>query len=115
MEEGAFDIAVDAGRLMMRSSKIAGGRRSALVFSVLLWCALSGCAMSPQRETQTEIRDFVARFVRAVNDADVNGFVACFAPDATAFFPSAANASRRSGRDAIRAAVAPTFSQGRPA
>lgn len=60
------------------------------------------------------MRVLVDRFVRSVNEANVDDFVACFAGDATAFFPSPANAMKRSGRDAIRAAVAPTFAQGPP-
>jgi uncharacterized protein (TIGR02246 family) len=114
MEECAVEIAIDAGKLMT-SLKIALRQWITLVASVLLCSALFGCAMPRQRDAENEIRAFVARFVRAVNDANVDDFVACFAPDATAFFPSAANAARRSGRDAIRAAVAPTFAQGRPA
>jgi uncharacterized protein (TIGR02246 family) len=83
-----------------------------LAIVALACTALSGCA-TPRR-AEPEIREFVARFVRSVNEANVDEFVACFSEDATAFFPSAANASKRTGRSAIRAAVTPTFAQGAP-
>ena len=76
---------------------------------------LGACAAPSQRSAEPEIVAVVSRLVRAVNDANVDAFVACFAEDATAFFPSEANAPRRTGRGEIRAAVAPTFSQGPPA
>ena len=79
-------------------------------------CAmLAACAAPNKRSVEPEILAFVSRFIRAVNEANVDAFVACFAEDATAFFPSEANAQRRKGREAIRAAVASTFSQGPPA
>ena len=57
-----------------------------------------------------EVRAFVERFLRSVNASNTDDFIACFASDATAFFPSAA--ARRTGTDAIRKAVQPTFAQG---
>jgi ketosteroid isomerase-like protein len=74
--------------------------------------ALSACASSPTRDSQAEISEFVERFIRSVNEPNVDDFVAAFAADATAFFPSPENASRRVGREDIRRAVAPTFMQG---
>jgi uncharacterized protein (TIGR02246 family) len=81
----------------------------------LICIALLGCTTPDSGKSDAQIRDFVAHFVRTVNEADAGGFVACFTEDATAFFPSSANAVRRTGRSEIRAAVAPTFAQGRPA
>ena len=76
---------------------------------------LAACAHVEPSASQADVRRFVDRFIRTVNEADVDGFVACFAPNATAFFPSAANAARKAGAAEIRAAVTPTFSRGRPA
>lgn len=77
----------------------------------LLACALlNGCAAV--RDPEAEVREFVDRFIRAVNEPNVDDFVAAFATDATAFFPSPQNAARRNGREDIRRAVAPTFMQG---
>lgn len=80
---------------------------------VALCVMLSACTTT--RSAEPEILEFVGRFIRSVNEANVDDFIACFSENATAFFPSAANAARRTGRAEIRAAVAPTFSQGRPA
>jgi uncharacterized protein (TIGR02246 family) len=85
-----------------------------LAAAVIACAMLSACAAPAQRNVEPEILAFVSRFIRAVNEANVDAFVACFSADATAFFPSEANAQRRKGRDAIRAAVAPTFSRGAP-
>jgi uncharacterized protein (TIGR02246 family) len=83
------------------------------VMLVVLLGALAGCATS--RNDESAVRELVARLVRAVNEANADEFLACFDANATAFFPSSANASRRVGREAIRAAITPTFNQGPPA
>jgi ketosteroid isomerase-like protein len=80
---------------------------------VLFVTALTACATV--RNDDAEVRELVLRLVRSVNAANVDDFVACFDANATAFFPSSANATRKVGREAIRAAVTPTFSQGPPA
>lgn len=82
-----------------------------LLIAALLAC---GCTSLADRD-QAAVRQLVDRFVRSVNEANTENFVQCFAPDATAFFPSPANAMRRTGRDAIRVAVAPAFAAGSPA
>ena len=82
---------------------------------ILLWLCVALAGGATPRDHEPEVRDFVTRFVRSVNEANVEDFVACFDTNATAFFPSSANATKRVGRDAIRAAVAPTFRQGPPA
>jgi uncharacterized protein (TIGR02246 family) len=73
--------------------------------------ALTACSTTPGR-TDAELRALLDRFIHAVNVADTDNFVACFAPDATAFFPSNASAARRTGIAEIRNAVAPVFAQG---
>jgi ketosteroid isomerase-like protein len=70
----------------------------------------ASCATTPSNEVG--IREFVERFVQAVNSSNTDDFMTCFAPSATAFFPSGASASRRSGVDAIRKAVQPVFALG---
>ena len=82
--------------------------RCIAVFSFL---SLASC-IAPQVQSDADVRPLLDRFIHAVNVADVDGFVACFATDATAFFPSSASAARRKGVDEIRSAVAPVFAQG---
>ena len=65
-----------------------------------------------RRDSHADVRIFVERFVQSVNASKTDDFVACFAPDASAFFPSGATAARRTGLDAIRKAVQPVFAQG---
>jgi ketosteroid isomerase-like protein len=84
------------------------------LIAVLACATLSSCTSTRPSNDEPQILEFVGRFIRSVNEANVDDFVACFSADATAFFPSAANASRRKGHDAIRAAVAPAFARGRP-
>jgi ketosteroid isomerase-like protein len=98
------------------SLQSAARRRIACVVLALSFCTgLAACAAPRTRAAEHDVREFVARLVLSVNDANADAFVACFAPDATAFFPSSANAARRTGHAAIRAAIAPTFARGRPA
>ena len=79
--------------------------------ALALLLSAAGCT-APRADS--EIRTLVERFVASVNAADVDAFVGFFADDATAFFPSPANAMRRSGLAEIRAAVAPVFAAGKP-
>ena len=72
---------------------------------------LAGCA-THRGDGSADVRVFVERFVQSVNASNTDDFVACFAPDASAFFPSGATAARRTGLDAIRKAVQPVFAQG---
>jgi ketosteroid isomerase-like protein len=76
--------------------------------------ALAACAHQAPSTADLEVHRFVTTFIQAVNEADIDDFVACFAEDATAFFPSASNAMVRTGTAQIRAAVAPTFQRGPP-
>jgi uncharacterized protein (TIGR02246 family) len=87
--------------------------RILLALAVLLM--LAGCDVSVGHGDEAAVRSVLDRFVRAVNEANVDEFVACFEEDASAFFPSQANAVRRVGREAIRAAVTPSFALGPPA
>lgn len=82
------------------------------VAALVLSFALAACTATPAHDSEGEVRAFIDRFIRAVNEPNVDDFVACFAVDATAFLPSPANAARRIGREDIRRAVAPTFMQG---
>src|SRR5262249_5812641 len=83
-----------------------------LAHRVLVALALLLAITVAQAETSdASVRSFVERFVTAVGNSDIDAFMACFAQDATAFFPSATNAERRTGIAAIRAGVAPTFAQ----
>jgi ketosteroid isomerase-like protein len=74
-----------------------------------LGVSLQGCAghFAP---SAARVDRLVEQFIAAVNAADTAAFVAFFADDATAFFPT--NAARISGTRAIRDAVAPAFAQG---
>jgi uncharacterized protein (TIGR02246 family) len=72
---------------------------------------LSGCT-SLVRANEASVRLLVEDFIAAVNAADTERFLAFFATDATAFFPSNASAARRRGVEQIRAAVAPVFALG---
>lgn len=74
-----------------------------------------GATSSRAHRDPQEVKELLDRFVLSVNEANTDDFVACFASDATAFLPSPANAMRRSGVEAIRAAVAPAFAAGPPA
>ena len=93
-------------------------RRKDLRFAVLTTIAIALCACTAARthadgdHVDAELRSLLDRFIKAVNLADTDGFVACFATDATAFFPSSASAARRSGIAEIRRAVEPVFAQG---
>jgi uncharacterized protein (TIGR02246 family) len=91
-----------AGLLLTRT------RALALLLAALLG---AGCASDPMHHKQ-ELQEALQRFLHAVNSANADAFVASFAEDATAFFPSAANAQRRRGSTEIRRAIEPSFAQG---
>jgi ketosteroid isomerase-like protein len=97
---------------MPAKKKSAYAPMNKAVAALWLSLAVSACATPPARDAQAEVRAFIDRFIRAVNEPNVDDFVASFAVDATAFFPSPENAARRVGREDIRRAVAPTFMQG---
>jgi uncharacterized protein (TIGR02246 family) len=78
----------------------------------VLAIALLAASCATTQRGEVEVRAFVERFVQSVNASDTDAFVACFATDATAFFPSGATASRRTGSEAIRRSVRPVFAQG---
>src|SRR5689334_15466798 len=46
--------------------------------------------------------ELVARFLTAFENLDLDAFMACFAPSASAFFPPPEPPHRHDGRDAIR-------------
>jgi len=88
--------------------KMNSGKAAVCVVALLL---TSSCATTRQ-DSEVEVRAVVERFLQAVNASNTDDFVACFASDATAFFPSSASASRRTGSEEIRKAVQPVFAQG---
>src|ERR1041384_2369867 len=53
--------------------------------------------------------DVVERFLAAFERLDLDAFMDCFAPDATAFFPEPEPNHRHDGREAIRARFAEVF------
>ena len=56
-----------------------------------------------------DVRALVRRFLAAFESLDLDAFMDCFAPSATAFFPEPEPAHRHDGRPAIRDRFASVF------
>lgn len=62
-------------------------------------------------QTEAEIRAFALHFLKCFEDLDMPAFIACFADDATAFFPSPPEPPlRRAGKNAIQEQFGVVFS-----
>ncbi len=95
----------------MRSSRVVWMKMLCRCALLSLAAMLISCT-SVVTPDDTDVRRFTEEFLAAVNTANTDRFVACFAANATAFFPSTASAQRRRGIEQIRRAVEPVFAQG---
>lgn len=65
--------------------------------------AAATAAASAFAAPQTKVDAAVSKFLRAFENLDLEAFTACFAEDATVFFPAPEPAERFEGKAAIRA------------
>jgi ketosteroid isomerase-like protein len=72
------------------------------VLGLLLW---TGAAASDQQE----IEQATAHFLTSFENLDMPAFIACFADDATAFFPAPEPPERAAGKAAIRSRFQQVF------
>jgi ketosteroid isomerase-like protein len=84
-------------------------RPAVLAFVFAFGLVTGSCASAPRSASRAEVELVVTGLVAAVNSADVEGFMALFAPEASVFLPSAANPSRLTGPAQIRAGISPAF------
>ena len=63
---------------------------------------LAGAADPNQSGDRAAIETLSRKFLRAFENLDMQQFIACFADDATAFFPTPEPPERAQGKDAIR-------------
>ncbi len=92
------------------ASSVPLSNLSRLLLALLAVLGLAcGCAAT-RGDGDGELRVFVERFLWTVNAADTEGFLACFAEEATAFLPS--TGGRKVGTEELRRAVAPAFDAG---
>jgi ketosteroid isomerase-like protein len=79
---------------------------SCIVVAIALLTALSplACANEPANESgdRAAIEIFTRKFLRAFEDLDMQQFIACFADDATVFFPMPEPPERVQGKQAIQ-------------
>jgi ketosteroid isomerase-like protein len=81
-------------------------RRSVAIPFACAVVFVTGSCVSASRSTPTaSVALVVSRLVTAVNSADLDGFMGLFAPQASAFLPSAANPSTLTGYAQIKAGV----------
>jgi ketosteroid isomerase-like protein len=97
-----------------RPSFLVGIRRlrRGLPLLVLLPFLAAGCATGAPSSRDAEIERLARSFVASVSAGDLDRFLSFFAPEASAFLPSEANAAGVVGLPAIRAAVTPFFGSG---
>jgi ketosteroid isomerase-like protein len=84
-------------------------RPAVLAFVFAFALVTASCASAPRSASRAEVEVVVNGLVAAVNSADVEGFMAFFASDASVFLPSAANPSRLTGHAQIRAGISPAL------
>jgi ketosteroid isomerase-like protein len=79
---------------------------SRIVVAIALLTALSplACATEPAKESgdRAVIETFTRKLLRAFEDLDMQQFIACFADDATVFFPMPEPPQRVQGKQAIQ-------------
>ena len=79
--------------------------KSRKVVAIALLSVLSSslCVAEPIASGDpADIEAFTRKFLRAFENLDMQQFIACFADDATAFFPTPEPPERAQGKDAIR-------------
>jgi ketosteroid isomerase-like protein len=77
------------------------------LFGLLMWAvaaAATGQApnSSPTIAERRAVEEFTARFLTSFERLDMPAFIACFAEDATVFFPTPEPPERFSGRNAVQ-------------
>ena len=80
--------------------------KSCIVVAMALLTALSQSAYADETASETEdraaIEAFTREFLHAFEDLDMKQFIACFAADATVFFPMPEPPERVQGKQAIQ-------------
>jgi len=88
---------------------------SRIVVAIALLTALSplACANEPANESgdRAVIETFTRKFLRTFDDLDMQQFIACFADDATVFFPMPEPPERVQGKQAIQQRFEPVSLQ----
>jgi uncharacterized protein (TIGR02246 family) len=62
----------------------------------------TAAARATPADLQAQVQTAVDRFLHAFENLDIDGFMACFAPDSTVFFPTPEPPQRFDGKAAIR-------------
>lgn len=78
--------------------------------TVVLSLAVAGTARRPAEDQRAQVNELVVRFVAAFETLDIDAFMACFASEATVFFPAPEPADRYDGKAAIRTHFQQVFS-----
>lgn len=85
----------------------------ALIASLVLVLAPAHAQPHPAPAAQGEqqsVADFTAKFLKSFENLDLDAFIACFAADASVFFPTPEPPHRFDGKAAIREHFAEVFS-----
>lgn len=77
---------------------------------MVLSLAVAGTPPRRADDQRTQVNEFVGRFIAAFENLDIDGFMACFASEATVFFPAPEPADRYDGKAAIRRHFEQVFS-----
>src|SRR5262249_12665584 len=78
-------------------------RRIVLAVAFLTAASPLACATEPnETDDRAAIEAFTRKFLRAFEDLDMKQFIACFADDATVFFPMPEPSERAQGKQAIQ-------------
>lgn len=69
---------------------------------MMLGPAMLAASKSSNTDTRKAVQELTTRFLTAFENLDLDAFMACFAPDATVFFPTPEPPQRFDGKEAIR-------------
>ena len=93
-------------------------RTLAIALPLLVWLSIQPAFAAPGSaltEENTAVTRLVQRFLQAFEQLDMPNFIACFADDATVFFPPPEPVGRFSGKEAIKTQFGQVFAAVRKA
>src|SRR5689334_8797897 len=92
-------------------AKVSLGFRVCATAILSLTVVFSSVAASRQADGErAKVREFIAQFIASFENLDIDAFMACFAAEATVFFPSPEPGQRYAGKAAIHEHFQQVFS-----
>ncbi len=86
---------------------------AAVLYSFLFGIGMKSAGEADAKSDSTAVKAAVMHFIAALDNLDVDGFLACFTEDASMFFPHRSDIHRIDGREAMRQPLKQKFDMAR--